>query len=142
MIRLKREHYFLKPCGGGGGGTVLPFCDGAAKGEAGAANFFLSCLGFFFSRLLRCSLLAISHLCFAFSTRTRADRHELSATAGVLKVPRRPQNRKPRASTRGFRVRITFQAGYWGSSRCHAADFEPSDQRSDPGVVSPSPVSR
>src|SRR6266550_3751746 len=73
----------------------LPFCAGAAKGEAGAAIFFLSCLGFFFSRLLRCSLLAMSHLCSAFSTRIRADERKLSATAGALKVPRARKTKNP-----------------------------------------------
>src|ERR1700682_4754719 len=106
MIRLKREHYFLKPCGGGGGGMGLPFCGGAAKGEAGAAIFFLSCLGFFFSRLLRCSLLAISHLCFAFSTRIRADRGELSATGGALKSSAGADKTKSPARERGALVSV------------------------------------
>src|SRR6266550_5669139 len=104
-LRVAGKRYFLKPCGGGGGGMGLPFCDGAAKGEAGAAIFFLSCLGFFFSRLLRCSLLAISHLTCVFDANPAPLERKLSATAGRLKVPRpRPWRRnRPRART-GLRV--------------------------------------
>jgi hypothetical protein len=61
---------------------------GAAKGEAGCAAFLLlSCLGFFFSLLLLCSLLAMSQSFPDRQAILTRESHQFSAPVCARRMP-------------------------------------------------------